>query len=312
MSLALFIIKLWAWYITGSVAILTDALESTVNVTAGLIGLYSLKLSAKPKDREHPYGHGKVEFLASAIEGILISIAGIIIVYEAIDNLLHQHELRRLDFGIVLILLSALINFVVGYYCVVKGKQLGSPILIAGGSHLKSDTWSTLGLVGGIGLLMITGLQWIDSAAALIFAAVIIFTGYTIIRRAVRGIMDESDELIIGEIVKLLNENRNPNWIDLHNMRVINYAGFYHIDCHLTVPYYISVQQGHQLLEALTGRLQEHFQQQVEFFIHLDGCLFSQCSICKVPDCAVRQSAFVEQRSWTVENVLDDARHSQD
>lgn len=308
-SVALFLIKIIAWYITHSVAILTDALESIVNVVAGFIGLYSIILSGKPKDKEHPYGHGKVEFLSSAIEGTLISVAGLIIIYEAINNLYHPHDLQKLDYGIILIAITAIVNYAVGYYCVQKGSKENSPILIASGSHLKSDTYSTIGLLAGIIMLMITGLKWIDSVAALIFAVIIIITGYKIIRRAVSGIMDESDEVIISEIVTVLNENRNPRWIDIHNMRVINYAGFYHIDCHLTVPYYINVNEAHVILDSLTAMLQKHFDDKVEFFIHIDGCLFSQCSICAVENCPVRKAAFMQHLQWTVSNILSDEKH---
>nr|MBP6316018.1 cation transporter [Chitinophagaceae bacterium] len=309
-SVALFLIKLTAWYITNSVAILTDALESIVNVIAGFVGLYSIILSSKPKDKEHPYGHGKVEFLSSAIEGILIIIAGIIIIYEATDNLFHPHELKKLDFGIILIGSTALINYAVGHYCYVKGKKENSPILMSGGSHLKSDTYSTLGLLLGIGLLMFTKLAWIDSVAAYIFAAIIIFTGYKIIRRSVAGIMDESDESIIQDIVQVLNQNRNVHWIDVHNMRVINYAGFFHIDCHLTVPYYINVNEAHDILDSLTATFQKHFKDRVEFFIHVDGCLFSQCSICAIANCPLRKAAFQQHIEWTVANILSNQKHT--
>ncbi len=309
-SVALFIIKIAAWYITNSVAILTDALESIVNVIAGFVGLYSIILSSKPKDKEHPYGHGKVEFLSSAIEGILIIIAGIVIIYEASNNLFHPHELKKLDFGIILIAITAIINYVVGQYCYVKGKKENSPILMASGSHLKSDTYSTLGLLLGIVLLMITKMSWIDSVAAYIFAGIIIFTGYKIIRRAVAGIMDESDEAIINDIVKLLNQNRNEKWIDVHNMRVINYAGFFHIDCHLTVPYYINVNEAHAILDSLTLMFQKHFEDKVEFFIHIDGCLFSQCSICDIENCPVRKAIFRKHISWTAANILSNQKHA--
>lgn len=308
-SVCLFIIKIIAWYITNSVAILTDALESIVNVVAGFIGLYSIILSAKPKDKEHPYGHGKVEFLSAAIEGILIIIAGFIIIYEAVMNLYHPHTLKKLDYGLILIAFSAIINYVVGHYCVQKGKKENSPILIASGSHLKSDTYSSLGLLAGVLLIMLSGLTWIDSIAAGIFACIIIFTGYKIIRKAIAGIMDESDEAIIEDIVKVLNDNRIPQWIDVHNMRVIDYAGFFHIDCHLTVPYYINVNEAHAILDSLTAMFQKHFDDKVEFFIHIDGCLSTQCSICAVEPCSKRQTAFMQHIPWTTQNILSNEKH---
>ncbi len=308
-SVVLFVLKMIAWYLTGSVAILTDALESTVNVVAGFIGLYSIILSAKPRDREHPYGHGKIEFLSSAIEGLLILIAGCIIVYKAIDNLMGPHELKQLDEGLVLIAITAVVNYIVGYVCVRKGKKEHSPILVASGSHLKSDTWSTLGIIAGIILIMLTDLQWIDSVAAMVFAFLIIYTGYKIMRKSVSGIMDESDSGIMTEIVSVLNTHRMDNWIDVHNMRVINYAGFYHIDCHLTVPHYINVNDAHKILDTLTKVFRGHFKDRVEFFVHVDGCIFQQCGICSVHNCPVRQREFVKHDEWTHDNILSDRKH---
>lgn len=309
-SVVLFIVKIVAWVLTGSVAILTDALESTVNVVAGFIGLYSIILSSKPKDLEHPYGHGKVEFISSAIEGTLISIAGIIIIYEAINNLIHPHELKQLDYGLILIAITAIINYLVGYYCVKKGKENNSPILVGSGAHLKSDTYSTIGLLVGLLLVISTGYKWIDSIAALIFAFIIIFTGYKIIRKAVSGIMDESDAEIIDEIVDVLNKNRNRNWVDIHNMRVINYAGFYHIDCHLTVPYYINVNEAHAILDTLTDTIKDHFENRVEFFIHVDGCLTSQCAICNLSNCDKRNTNYLKKIDWTHQNIISNQKHS--
>ncbi|MBL7767205.1 MAG: cation transporter [Chitinophagaceae bacterium] len=308
-SVCLFLVKIVAWYLSGSVAILTDALEGTVNVVAGFIGLYSIILSSKPKDKEHPYGHGKVEFLSSAIEGLLISLAGLIIIYEAINNLIHPHALNQLDYGIILIAITAIVNYVVGYFCVKKGHQEHSPILVASGAHLKSDAYSTLGLIIGLILILITDYHWMDSLVALIFAFIIIITGYKILRKAISGIMDESDSSIIDEIVILLNRERQPKWIDVHNMRVINYAGYFHIDCHLTVPYYINVNQAHEILDSLTLMFKRHFDDKVEFFIHIDGCVPVQCSICSLNNCVARKSAFQQHVDWTHENILSNSKH---
>lgn len=308
-SVALFILKITAWYLTASVAILTDALESIVNVIAGFIGLYSISISAKPKDREHPYGHGKVEFISSAFEGMLISIAGLVIIYEAIDNLRHPHELQKLDYGLILVAITALINYLVGEACVRKGRKENSPILIASGAHLKSDTYSTLGLLLGIGLLMITGYAWIDSVAALCFAAIILITGYKIIRKSISGMMDEADIDIIRQIVQVVNEHRKDTWIDIHNMRVIDYAGYYHIDCHLTVPFYLNIHEGHEVLDTLTLTLRRHFDERVEFFIHIDGCLEKQCSICHLKNCPQRKATFSSLIEWTTENIQSNEKH---
>ncbi|MEY3432821.1 MAG: hypothetical protein RL131_757, partial [Bacteroidota bacterium] len=176
----LFIFKLVAWYITQSVAVLTDALESTVNVVAGFISLYSLYVAAKPRDKEHPYGHGKAEFVSAAVEGSLVAIAGVIIIYEAIDNIIHPHIIQQLDIGMIIVGSTAVINFATGWYAIRIGKKNNSLALIASGKHLQSDTYSTIGIVIGIGLIFLTDWIWLDSAVAIAFAFFIIYTGYGI------------------------------------------------------------------------------------------------------------------------------------
>jgi len=310
-TVLLFILKIIAWKITASVAILTDAMESTANVMAGFIGLYSLYISLKPRDTEHPYGHGKVEFISSAFEGILISIAGLLIIYKATENLFSPQEIQKLDLGFVLILFSGIVNYIIGRYCVAKGKKDNSPILISSGKHLISDTYSTLGLLLGLILIFITGLKWLDSVVAIIFAFVIIYTGYTIIRQAISGIMDETDMNVVEAVKNVLNRHRNemPQWIDVHNLRVINYSGFYHIDCHLTLPYFYSVKQGHDEMEKMVFLLNEHFNNQVEFFIHIDPCVHFQCSLCALQHCPKRSKDFVKRQEWTLSNMLKNQKH---
>ncbi len=308
-SVVLFLMKLIAWYLTSSVSILTDALESTVNVLAGFIGLYSLILSSKPKDKEHPYGHGKVEFISSAFEGVLISIAGLIIIYEAISNLKHPHQIQKLDIGLILVSVSGVVNYIVGLYCVKKGKNENSPVLIGGGKHLITDTYSTLGIILGILLMMFTDLIWIDSIVAILFAFVILFTGYKIIRKSIAGMMDEADDEIITEIKNVLNEHRETLWIDIHNMRIINYSGFYHIDCHLTIPFYYTIIEGHQISENLSKILIDHFKGRAEFFIHIDACMNYQCNLCQIENCIERKSEFSQKVIWTNENLITNNKH---
>ena len=165
--MALFTIKVIAWYLTKSVLVLTDALESTVNVAAGFIGLFSLYIAARPRDANHPYGHGKAEFLSAAVEGSLITIAGFVIIYEAVYSFIYPRSLKQLDYGILLISVTAVINYITGYYCIKTGKKNNSLALIAGGRHLQTDTWSTLGIIAGLVLIRLTRLQWIDSALAI-------------------------------------------------------------------------------------------------------------------------------------------------
>jgi len=305
----LFIIKLVAWYITDSVAILTDALESTINVISGFIGLYSLYISAQPKDYNHPYGHGKAEFISSGIEGTLITIAGFVIIYEAITNLRHPHEITKLDYGILLVSVTAIINYLVGQIAIKKGKINNSLALMASGKHLQSDTYSTLGIIAGLILISITHLVWLDSLVALIFAFIIIMTGYKIIRSSIAGIMDEADAELLSKVVYSLNQNRRVNWVDLHNLRIIKYGGVLHLDCHLTVPWYLNVHEAHEEVDALSKVVKDNFGDSVELFVHTDGCLNFSCKICSKFDCNVRQHPFERKINWTIENISKNIKH---
>jgi cation diffusion facilitator family transporter len=301
--------KLVAWYLTGSVAILTDALESTVNVVAGLIGIYSLYVSAKPKDTDHPYGHGKAEFLSAAIEGTLISVAGIIIVYEAINNLIHPHPIQSLDYGIWIVAATAVINYVTGSICISTGKKNNSLALMASGKHLQSDTYSTVGIIAGLVLLYFVKLWWIDSAVAILFAFIIMFTGYKIVRTSVAGIMDEADTTLLEKLVVMLNTNRRPNWIDVHNLRIIKYGGTIHLDCHLTVPWYLNVHQAHGEIDALSALVKNEYGESMELFVHSDGCLDFSCNICTKDDCTVRKHPFEQKIEWTMDNIVSNKKH---
>lgn len=308
-GVVLFIAKLLAWYLTGSVAILTDALESTINVIAGFIGLYSLYLSSQPRDANHPYGHGKVEFVSAAIEGTLIAVAGGIIIYEAIINLGNPHAIGNLDYGIILVSATAAINFGVGAWALRRGKKNKSLALAASGKHLQSDTYSTLGIIVGLVLIWITKLPWLDSAVALVFATIIIYTGYKIIRGSLAGIMDEADKDLLAEVVAKLNAERQPKWIDLHNLRIIKYGGTLHLDCHMTVPWYLNVHEAHNEIDALATLVRTHFGDSLELFVHTDGCLDFSCAICQVGDCPVRKAAFVHRVEWNVGNISSNMKH---
>lgn len=310
LSIVLFLVKIIAWYLTNSVAILTDALESIVNVIAGLIGVYSLYVSAKPKDYYHPYGHGKIEFISAAIEGTLITVAGFIIIYEAVNNLLHPHTLKQLDYGIILVLATAVINFIAGTVCITTGKKNNSLALIASGKHLQSDTWSTIGIVVGLILILVTKIYWIDSAVAILFAFIIIYTGYKIVRSSVAGIMDEADDALLKKLVTLLNTHREENWVDLHNLRIIKYGATLHMDCHLTVPWYLNVHEAHREIDSLSALVKNEFGESVELFVHSDGCLDFSCSICTKSNCTLRKHPFVKRTEWTIENISGNSKHT--
>lgn len=310
-SLLLFLIKMLAWILTGSVAILTDALESVINVVAGGFTLYSLYVSFLPKDHNHPYGHGKIEFIAAGIEGALIAVAGLYIFYEAIMQLIdNQHTIQKLSYGIILVGLAGAINYVLGYITVKKGKEQKSLPLIAGGKHLMSDSYSSIALILGLGLVMLTDWLWLDSVIAICFSIFIAYAGIQIIREAVAGIMDEADEELLKEYIEVLNKNRSENWIDIHNIRFIKYGSNLHLDCHLTVPWYFNTREAHKEYEKLRAVTHEYFDEPVELFVHIDDCITESCEICDRQECALRQLKFIKKVEWNIENTTQLPRHS--
>ncbi|HMX77560.1 MAG TPA: cation diffusion facilitator family transporter, partial [Chitinophagaceae bacterium] len=269
----------------------------------------SLYVAAKPRDFDHPYGHGKAEFLSAAVEGTLIVSAGAIILYKAIKNLLYPIPIHRVDFGIWLVAATAVVNFILGYYCLLIGKKNNSLALLASGKHLLSDTWSTLGIIVGLVLLHFTGYKWIDGVVAMLFGLLIIYTGYKILRRSIAGIMDEADIKLLSHLVTLLNHNRSVNWIDLHNLRVIKYGSVLHIDCHLTVPWFLNVNEAHNEVDALSALVRKEFGEAVELFVHTDGCLPFSCKICNKENCAERKYNFEKRIDWTLENISQNKKH---
>lgn len=309
LSIVLLGIKFFAYFSTGSVAILTDALESIVNVAAASITLVSLRVAARPRDWSHPYGHGKAEFISAGIEGTLIVVAGLLILYESIDRLMHPMPLRQLEGGIVLIALSALLNYGTGWWALRTGTKNRSLGIQATGHHLQSDAYSSLGLVAGLLLVYFTQLAWLDSAVALLFGVILLRTGYGIVRQSVAGIMDEADEQLLDKVAEVLNAQRQPNWIDLHNLRVIKYGNKLHIDCHLTLPWYFNLQEAHREVDAFSATLAHAFGSQIEFFVHTDGCLPQGCTICQKQDCTRRLHPFERRVEWSKSNIFENEKH---
>ncbi len=308
-AIILFFIKIFAWYRTGSVAILTDALESIVNVVSAFIGLYSLYISAKPKDRNHPYGHGKIEFISASVEGVLILLAGIFIIYESIQRLIIPKQIQELDIGLILIVISAVVNYAAGKLAIHRGKTNHSAALSASGKHLITDTYSTIGIILGLALLYLTGWYWIDSVTAMLFGVLIITSGYKILRESLGNIMDEYDTQLITSMIGALNLQRRDNWVDLHNLRIIKYGSLLHVDCHLSLPWYFNVIEAHQEVDNLEQKVAEVCGENVELFVHVDACQDFSCSLCVKEDCEVRKSPLISRMEWTLENVISEERH---
>lgn len=270
LGLVLMSMKFLAFYITKSNAILSDALESIVNIVAGSFGLFSLYLSAKPRDIDHPYGHGRIEFISSSVEGIMIIVAGGLIINEAIQAIINPHPIEELGLGIILIAVSGVLNYLMGVYAVKRSKKNLSLALEASGEHLKTDAYSTVGILLGLFLIFFTGFLWIDNVVAIIMGLLIIYNGLLIVKKSTAGIMDEADFELNKKIVDHINIHRQNEWIDVHNFRVIKYGEVIHIDCHMTMPWYYTLQESHDKMKSFESCLQNSIENPVETFIHID------------------------------------------
>jgi cation diffusion facilitator family transporter len=311
-GIALLLMKFVAYGLTNSNTILTDALESIVNVVAGAFALYSIILASKPKDEDHPYGHGKIEFISAGFEGILIILAGVLIMWKSVFNLFEPAPLHQLNIGLVLIAISTIVNYGLGFWLEQTGKKSGSLTLQADGAHLKADAYTSLAIIIGLIAIMITGIELLDSLVAMAMALFICYTGVKLMRKSLAGIMDEADSGIINDVVKLLATHRRPCWVDMHNLRVIQYGSKLHIDCHITLPYYYTLSEVHEQMEEVSHLVNTEFGKQVEFFIHPDPCVETSCKLCILAECPVRQHTFEATEEWNTANLTRNKKHGLD
>lgn len=303
------IIKFVAFYITKSNSIYTDALENIINVLASAFAFYSIYLAAQPKDKNHPYGHGKVEFFAVGFEGALIVIAAISIIYNAILSIIEPKNIYHIDQGIYLIVTAGLLNFLLGYYLVRKSKQLKSITLEADGKHLMVDAYTSVGLVAGLIIIYFTELYILDALLSFVLAILILYNGYRLLRKSISGLMDESDLEVVEDIVTILNENRREEWIDVHNLRVQKYGSDLHIDCHLTLPFYFDLNTVHEEVQKLHVLIDKKIDANIEIFIHVDPCLPECCMYCSMNNCAKRSSNKTTEILFDIDNIVHNAKH---
>ena len=301
-------IKFVAYYLTGSMAILTDAMESIVNVVAAFVGLYALYLSAQPADRSHPFGHGKIENISAIVEGSMIVVAGGLIIYESVLAFFNPPEIRQLDIGLVIIAAAALVNYLVGRRAIAKGKKTRSPALVASGKHLCSDTYSSVGII--IGLLVVYvafalgyDAAWLDASIAVVFGAIIAFTGIKVIKQSIDDSMDRTDETLVKEIADILNEYRHDDWIDIYGLRIIKYGHGVFVDMHLVLPTYLPLNLAHEEQHQLETALMRRFGNDVEVSITPMPCHGLFCRYCD-RNCFNRTEDFEKHLKWTPEMLM--------
>jgi cation diffusion facilitator family transporter len=276
-GLILMAIKFTAYFITGSAAIFSDALESIVNVTASGVAFYSLFLAHTPADESHPYGHGKVEFLSAGFEGGMVLLASIAIAVKTIDTLLfHTIDIQRLGPGLLLIALAMLVNGVLGAYLIVTGRRHHSLTLEADGHHLLSDALTSVAALVALALVKWLGWIYADPIAALLVAAYLALIGTRLLRRSAAGLMDEQDledERILQNLLKSHTgpAAKEPRVCSYHKLRH-RHSGRYHwVDFHIMVPSTLTVEQGHAIASALEHEIETTLGQ-ANATAHIEPC----------------------------------------
>lgn len=290
--------------LTGSTALFSDALEAIVNVVAAGLLLVALVVAARPADRDHPYGHGKVEFFSAGVEGALIAVAALLIVFEAAWSLVRGPKLAQLDLGLALSAGLAAANAALGLYLVRTGRRHGSDALVADGRHVLADVFTTVGVLVGLAAVRLTGFVALDPLIAIAVALAILRTGYRLLRGAVGGLMDEADPTLLAPICEALERRREDAWIDVHELRTFRSGSVQHTDLHLAVPRYLDADALHAVSERVRATVLGATGRAGDVFVHFDPCRPRQCPACTMPECPVRSAPFEERRPVSLERAL--------
>lgn len=296
-------VKIGAWVLTGSAAILSDALESIINVAAAAFAVLSVAVSQTPPDTNHPYGHGNIEYYAAWFEGMLIMAAAGLIFWESWDKIFHPEPLPHLGAGLALLVGAGLVNLWLGLLLLRQGRRSGSLTLVADGQHVLTDVTTSLGVFVGLGLVLVTGWLWLDGLAACLVGLNIAWTGLGLVRRSVAGFMNESDPALLREICDLLRKNRHSSWIDLHRLRAWRSGRRVHVDFHLILPGELTLAEAHVQVVAVENLLRAHFGADADILIHADPCGERRCPVCDMEPCQLRQAPRTAAPLWRPETT---------
>ncbi len=303
LGILIFIGKWIAYFLTESMAVYSDAMESVVNVTAGLMLLYSLRIAERPADHDHPYGHGKIEFFSAGIEGAMICFAAVLICLEAVRSLVEHRRIEHLDAGFLILAVASVCNGLLGLYLLRIGKSTHSIALVADGKHLLADVYTSIAVLGGLLAIWMTGWLWLDPLIAFAMSGLILFEGGKLVRSAIAGLMDEADPNILERFVSAIEAHRAPWHIDVHSLRVRRSGRRHHLDMHLCLPRYFDIEREHQINDALERMLFQALGVEGEAIFHFDPCRPRQCSTCMMSDCKLRSAPFEGRSPITLESA---------
>ena len=300
-------LKFYGYWITGSSAILSDALESIINVVASGFGLGSVILAAKPADASHPYGHGKIEFFSAGFEGALIVLAAAGIFFEGIKQILNPQDLPQLGMGLSFLVAAGLGNLLMGLVELRIGKRTKSLVLEADGKHLLTDVYTSSMVLVGLAVVYLTGWFRFDGIIACVAGVNIVFLGAKLVRKAFEELMHASDPELLDEICELLSRHKKDMWIDVHRLRSWRSGKEVHVDFHLILPKDLPLEEGHREVKELEAVFNEHFGGMSDILIHLDPCLEPECPVCGHHCCDIRREGKVREQIWNRQALTGEA-----
>jgi cation diffusion facilitator family transporter len=263
-------LKAFAYFLTGSVGLLSDALESVVNLVGALMALAMLTIAARPADEDHAYGHSKAEYFSSGVEGALILIAAVSIVVTAIPRLITPKPLEQVGLGLGVSVAASLVNLVVSLILIKAAKRFNSITLEADAQHLMTDVWTSVGVLGGVGLVALTGWQRLDPIVAMIVAANIVWSGFHIVRKSALGLMDTALPAKEQAILKNILDQYTQNGVEYHALRTRESGSRQFVSFHILVPGKWTVQRGHRLLESIEAEIRREMPN-ATVFTHLES-----------------------------------------
>jgi cation diffusion facilitator family transporter len=305
LGLAIMGLKFFAYQITGSTAVLSDALESVVNVVAAAFALWAVRAAEAPPDDNHPYGHGKFEFVTAVFEGGLISFAALMIGYEAISALARGPTMPDLGgLGLAVMLVAGGLNGALGLTLIWIGKRTSSMALTADGKHVFTDFLTTVGILLGLGVVKYTGLAWLDPAIALLMAVLLALTGIPLMRSAIDGLMDAADPSLLEKLLGALERNREPGHIRVHHVRAMRNGRRIHVDGHIVVPEFWSVEEAHDATAAFEKAVVQDIFPEGEIEFHVDPCRRLYCRSCDVPVCPIRREEFAYRPPLSLDELM--------
>jgi len=307
---ALMLAKFYIYTTTGSAAVLSDALESIINVVASAFGLASILIASKPPDRSHPYGHGKIEYFSAGFEGALIILAAVGIFITAWPHLFHTDELPHLENGLLILFGISLINLLLGAGLVVTGRRTASLTLMADGKHVLTDVYTSGGVVLGLLCAYLTGWYWLDGVIAFLVGLNILFSGWQLVRQSFTGLMDAADPDFLKNIADLIIQHRKDVWIDVHQLRAWRSGNFAHIDFHLILPQELSLEKSHRESKALEKIIVDHLGGKASVLIHTDPCEDPDCPACRRYLCPIRAENSTKATEWNLETLIRPGRHN--